>query len=473
MHKNKHNIRRYLNTLKRLRTAQVHSLSPLASAFDKPCVVENQTYRAGESVGLFGLPQLRSPDGFHDLKDGALATAKQLVDEAVSLSPSPSVVSTFDNLSNELCKVADLAEFTRLTHPDDDFTQAAEQTSFEIGGYVEKLNTNFDLYKALDQSLNTNRDQMDSVTCKVAELLLFDFEQSGIHLDKKRKEIAVGLHEAVIILGARFTEASQSARRYPIGMWPNDLAIPYKIDGNHLLADATYCESHDQRTREFCHKAYFNECADQQFLLENLFHARFQLASLLGFKTFSHRTLKGTTAETPENVDKFLTRTIDMLHDPLSKELSLISEYKEKHDGLGSSIKAWDLRYYTNLITTQMYNLSSSSLREYFSVGSCMEGLDLIFSSLFGVSLRVVQPQSGEVWAPLVQKIEVHDGKGLLGYLYCDFYQRPGKLGQDSHFTIRGIFLHIIYLLFKRNLKLFISGKSFDDRITIRRRNLL
>ena len=437
------NIRTTARHIKRVKQKQIafrylHSLSALASAFDsKPTNIQ---VSSADNVGLFGLPQLKHHDGFYDLKDGALATAKRLVDEAVASAPSASVVETFDNLSNELCKVADLAEFTRLTHPDEGFTQAAEQTSFEIGGYVEKLNTNFALYGALNQSLETNRDTMDSVTRKVAELLLFDFEQSGIHLDKKRKEIAVGLHEAVIILGARFTESSQSARRYPMTAWPKDLAIPYKMEGEHLIADATYSESHDERTREFCHKAYFSECADQQFLLENLFHARHELASLLGFPTFSHRALKGTTAGTPENVDSFLTQTIQMLHKPLSKETALISEYKSKHDGLDSTIRAWDLRYYTNLITTQMYNLSSSSLREYFSVGSCMHGLDLIFTSLFDVSLKVVEPAPGEVWAPLVQKIEVHDGKeGLLGYLYCDFYQRPGKLSQDSHFTIRGV----------------------------------
>ena len=437
--KSTNQLKRNYKRLRHLRYANVHSLGPLANAFDKPGLNINH---ADEHVGLFGIPELTRSDGFHELKERVLVDAKRLVSEAVSRSPSQDVVAIFDNLSNELCKVADLAEFTRLTHPDSNFAEAAEQTSFEIGGYVEKLNTNFSLYKALDDALKIDGDNMDSITRKVAELLLFDFEQSGIHLDKRRKEIAVGLHEAVIILGARFAESSQTARKVPIGTWPTDVSIPYKIDGNHLLADATYCESNNERVRELCHKAYFHPCGDQQALLENLFHARYQLASLLGFETFSHRTLKGTTASSPENVNHFLTETIEMLREPLSKEIGLLSEYKSKHDGLDASVRAWDLRYYTNVVTTQMYNLSSSSLREYFSVGCCMEGLNLIFSSLFNVTLNVVQPEPGEVWAPLVYKIEVCDAEeGVLGYLYCDFYQRKGKLMQDSHFTIRGMYL--------------------------------
>ena len=44
---------------------------------------------------------------------------------------------------------------------------------------------------------------------------------------------------------------------------------------------------------------------------------------------------------------------------------------------------------------------------------------------LFRINLQVQETQPGELWSDNVHKLLVnHETEGLLGYIYCDFYQR-------------------------------------------------
>jgi hypothetical protein len=76
--------------------------------------------------------ELTRPEGFESLKIQCIKNSERLVNEACQ-DPSKRrriVAQIFDDLSDELCRVADMAEFVRLAHPDIKMAKAAEGNEF-------------------------------------------------------------------------------------------------------------------------------------------------------------------------------------------------------------------------------------------------------------------------------------------------------------------------------------------------------
>lgn len=58
--------------------------------------------------GLFGVPELSCPAGFEEATKKALQNTDLLLEKACSCSPGVETIESFDQLSDGLCKVADL-----------------------------------------------------------------------------------------------------------------------------------------------------------------------------------------------------------------------------------------------------------------------------------------------------------------------------------------------------------------------------
>lgn len=72
------------------------------------------------------------------LQENVTNRCDELVEEIISPNRQRKIVEAFDELSDTLCKVADMTEFVRLTHPSSIYSQAAEEACFEICKIVEK-----------------------------------------------------------------------------------------------------------------------------------------------------------------------------------------------------------------------------------------------------------------------------------------------------------------------------------------------
>uniref|UniRef100_A0A803Y6Q1 Peptidase M3A/M3B catalytic domain-containing protein n=1 Tax=Meleagris gallopavo TaxID=9103 RepID=A0A803Y6Q1_MELGA len=372
------------------------------------------------------------PEGFQEAQDKALQESEQLVQKACSAPPGPEIVKIFDQLSDALCRVADLADFVKIAHPDFAFREAAEEACRNIGTMVEKLNTDVELCQSLRRLLADEvvMNSLDPETRRVAELFMFDFEISGIHLDEEKRKKAVDLNVRILDLCNEFLTGTHLPNKIDKRVLPEHIRSNFATEGNYLEVAGLHADCPNDLVREAAYKIFLYPNAEQLNCLEELLASRNSLAQLVGYETFAHRALQGTMAKNPEKQKgKFLTQ----------KDFEMMTKMKMKLNPQNSKLMPWDHPYYSGVLRAERYNIDPGLYCPFFSLGACMEGLNSLFSQLLGISLYAEQTQRGEVWSEDVRKLAVvHENEGLLGYIYCDFFQRPDKPHQDCHFTVRG-----------------------------------
>ncbi|MEQ2230736.1 hypothetical protein ILYODFUR_032432, partial [Ilyodon furcidens] len=224
---------------------KVTTWSPVGAAFNAKPLRRLDLFE--KNVGLFGVPELSCPEGFQAATQTALKNTELLLHRACSCSPGVETVECFDQLSDGLCKVADLADFIKVAHPDPAYRDAAEKTCIEIGTVVEKLNTNVELCKSLKNLLvNPNvAAELDPDTKRVAELFMFDFEISGIHLDDKLRKQAVALHVKLLDLNNEFLIGSHVPNRIAKSAIPEHLQVHFASEGSFIQIGGLHADSPD------------------------------------------------------------------------------------------------------------------------------------------------------------------------------------------------------------------------------------
>ncbi|XP_063979777.1 mitochondrial intermediate peptidase isoform X2 [Diachasmimorpha longicaudata] len=392
--------------------------------------------------GLFGMQELECAQGFHDLKVQAASDSARLIDEATSPQRTRKMVQIFDDLSDSLCRVADLAEFVRIAHPEPQFAEAAEDACFEVSGIVEKLNTHRGLYNALLRVVEDGDIQSTTeIDRHVSKLFLFDFEQCGIHLPETLRQEVVALNAHILQVGQKFMTGAVSPRAVQGNVLPEHIRHYFMKDDGQILVHGLYTDSANSLAREAAYKIFLNPSNEQEHLLKELLNARHRLARVCGFPTYAHRAIKGSTVETPEVVCDFLGIMNEELRSRAQEDFDIMRDMKKKESqGQPSQdLMPWDTSYFSSKAKKGWFNICNSEFMPYFSLGACMDGLNILTQSLYGIRLESRPLEHGEAWSPNIHKLAVVcKNDGVLGFIYCDFYEREGKPNQDCHFTIRG-----------------------------------
>jgi intermediate peptidase len=431
----------------------------LRAVFDSPRTwKEFSRVAIGTTVGLFRNVYLQEPEGFLRFAEVSLGRARRIVDKVLAASTVAeyrSIVRQLDRLSDILCRVLDMSDFVRVTHPDVKTRRMASGAWDRVYQYMNELNTMTGLHDQLAKAM-ANPD-VTAVWAEeertVAEVLKLDFTKSAVNLPKKYRDRFVALSSEISTVGSLFVQWMAPAQEEVVlpssRFWGMDPVLARRmtrdgkvhlptLSGEAALALRTVS---DPETRKLIY--YASRTADQRTVhrLEYLMRLRAELAHLSGFESYGHLALRDRMmAKSPEAVNRFLRALADSNRPKAKKEMAELLAEKAKMVPGPTILDPWDKDYYSELIRQNMRTAErpSEPLSSYFSIGVVMQGLSRVFNELYGIRFVAREPLRGETWHPDVRRLDVvSDTDGLVAVLYCDLFYREDKSPNPAHFTLR------------------------------------
>jgi intermediate peptidase len=414
----------------------------------------------GQQAGLFLNRYLTKPEGFKTYAKVTLGKCHAVVDKILSASTVDeykSMARDMDRLSDLLCRVIDLADFVRSTHPDTKFQAAATMAYTAMFEYMNELNTTTGLNEQLKRAASIP-EVVDSWTDEekvVADILMRDFSKSAIDLPDEARRGFVDISSEIADIGTEFVDNTAPEKSFlnfsssrVKGMDPTMVRSMTRFGNVTLPTHGTPAimalrTVYDDDVRRELYMAHRTASKASIRRLEKLLQARSKLAKLSGYETYAHMSLSDKMAKTPEAVNQFLQALMADTRPQVQEELQELLDLKmsDAHsENFPGRINAWDRDFYTTRLLSGLYTRirSPDTMSSFFSLGTVFQGLSRLFNRLYGIRLVPREPLPGETWNDDVRRLDVVDDRGSrIAVLYCDLFSRAGKSANPAHFTLR------------------------------------
>lgn len=424
-----------------------------------------------DEPGVFGLKGLHRPQDWEQVGQSCIDDCLHLAENirAQRGIASVSVLQTFDDLSDRLCGVLDVAELCRNVHPDPEFVEAANAAFLNVSSVIQHLNADKSLYEPLRELYDIHEQktrrgirgeqELSEEDIIMVKSLKQDFERGGINLNPGEKRKLIRLQTETAVSSSEFlsTPANSSAqlqipydkvrilpksflsslRRAP---GANDQVL-VPLDSSNMQVLLKWVP--DSRIRERAFRlVHEQDSANKQKYLEDIIKNRWEIANLLGYRSYAELLFEGRVASSPPDVREFLERlSVLVRNTALSERTSLEMEKLRRESHLAEDCRirlhAWDRSFYIGKLKAENFDISSTQISQYFPLSACISGLARILHSSFGVRLERCEANRGESWHSDVQKLLLYDDEGeILGQVFLDLYPREGKYVHAAHFSM-------------------------------------
>ncbi|CSA77948.1 oligopeptidase A [Vibrio cholerae] len=401
------------------------------------------------------------PEHVKPAVEQAIADCRHTIDKVLAENPQPSwesVIAPIEEVDDRLSRIWSPVSHMNSVVNSDELREAYESCLpllSEYSTWVGQHKGLFEAYKTIKESAEFAK--LDRAQQKTISDSLRDFELSGIGLPLQEQKRYGEISKRMSELGSKFSNNVLDATmgwtkqitdvNLLAGMPESALAAAQAaaeakgLEGYLLTLDIpsylpvmTYCDN--QALRKEVYEAYVTRASDRgpnagkwdnsEIIAEQL-KLRHEIARMLGFSTYSEKSLATKMAQTTDQVLGFLNDLANKAKPQGEREVEELRQFAESEFGV-KQLELWDIAYYSEKQKQHLFEISDEELRPYFPEQKVVNGLFEVLSRLFG--MQVKERQGVDVWHESVRFFDIFDAQGTLrGSFYLDLYAREHKRG--------------------------------------------
>ncbi|MFA0441128.1 oligopeptidase A [Vibrio sp. 10N.286.49.C2] len=401
------------------------------------------------------------PEHVKPAVEQAIEACRQKIDQVLTENDTPTwdaIIAPIDEIDDRLSRIWSPVSHMNSVMNSDELRDAYESCLpilSEYGTWVGQHKGLYDAYKTIKAS-----DEYPTLTQaqkKTIQDSLRDFELSGIGLPADEQHRYGEISKRMSELGSQFSnnvlDATMGWNKHVTdvtelaGMPESALAAAQasaeakELDGYLLTLDIpsylpvmTYCDN--EALRKELYEAYVTRASDRgptagqwdntEIISEQL-KLRHEIARLLGFNSFSEKSLSTKMAENPGQVLGFLNDLAIKAKPQGEREVEELRQFAEKECGV-TQLNLWDIAYYSEKQKQNLFKFSDEELRPYFPEAKVVSGLFEVLNRVFG--MNITERQGVNTWHDSVRFFDIFDASNTLrGSFYLDLYAREHKRG--------------------------------------------
>ena len=428
--------------------------------------------------GLFGIPGLVRPSDFSKISTERVEKCRQIMihwrDNPGGINSCETDIEILDNVSNDLCRIADAAEFIRNVHSNPEWIDEATKSVQLVSSFMNEANVDSKLFdRARNLALMTKKaHNIDDEYSHVITSMVEAMEHEGVGLEEAKKSRLVNLLEkdtvkSFEIVNGEFSSKKRNFRDdiwMPINQscekikpWLNLLPKRTSNGGctEYLLPQSgsplagivpqllRLIDDRDLREKIWLSSAADNsDSEEKEKALHELISIRRELATIRGYNSWNEYAQRESVLGPlggPRAVEKFLADLWLDIGPGLDRELSALKSVGSF--SASAHVEPWDLDY----LTTKWKEENSASIssiqeiQKHLNFQRIIAGGQTVLRKVLNVDLQY-DKSAGSLWHPDAFRLVLSHigGEQNFAHMYVDPYERESKSVQSAQFTIAG-----------------------------------